>query len=64
MLFQRVISRQREPSAYQGGTLVSIGLHTVLLGAVGWHIGAGLALAAVIALLAALLGHLKARETS
>ncbi|WUI13498.1 DUF1275 domain-containing protein [Kineococcus sp. NBC_00420] len=28
-----------------------------------WHIGAGLALAAVIALLAALLGHLKARET-
>ena len=29
-----------------------------------WHIGAGLALAAVIALLAALLGHLKARETS
>jgi protein TonB len=41
MLFQRVISRQREPSAYQGGTLVSIGLHTILLGAVGWHIGAG-----------------------
>jgi uncharacterized membrane protein YoaK (UPF0700 family) len=29
-----------------------------------WHIGAGLALAAVIALLAALLGHLKARETT
>jgi uncharacterized membrane protein YoaK (UPF0700 family) len=28
-----------------------------------WHIGAGLALAAVIALFAALLGHLKARET-
>src|SRR5690606_2219343 len=44
MLFKRMISRQRELSASQGSTLVSIGLHTALLGAVGLHVSGGPAL--------------------
>lgn len=44
MLFQRMIARQRAPSPFQGSTLVSIGLHTALIGVVGWHFGGGPAL--------------------
>lgn len=44
MLFHCMISRQRAPSPFQGSTLVSIGLHTALLGAVGWHVSGGPAL--------------------